>query len=68
MSSVSQTPVRVVSDYTHDVIFEQPRDGLIMQQFKTYEKVDGCVRVKTITRRYDKNGDYHDTTMTDVLD
>jgi len=39
---------RVVSDYVNDMIFEQPRDGLMKQTFISMEKMPtGLVKVTT---------------------
>ena len=40
---------RVISDYTNDMIFEQPREGLIAQEFTTFENIDNGVKKTVIT-------------------
>ena len=39
---------RVVSDYKHDMIFEQPRDGLVQQEFISYENVPAGMKRTTV--------------------
>ena len=41
---------RVVSDYQRDMIFEQPREGLLQQEFVSYEVKDGMLRKIKLTR------------------
>lgn len=58
---------RIVSDYENDMIFEQPRDGLLKQEFKSIEQdTDGNIRVVTITRTY-TSGDYQDVSKVEIL-
>lgn len=58
---------RVISDYKNDMIFEQPREGLVKQEFKSYEMLDsGGIKVTTINRIY-KLGDYYDTSTVEIL-
>ena len=42
---------RVVSDYKHDMIFEQPRDGLVQQEFIHMKMYPGMKRT-TVTRKF----------------
>jgi len=62
---------RVVSDYENDMIFEQPRENLIQQEFISYEltMAGDTVKLKKSTkvRKYHKNGDYSDTESVEVL-
>tara|TARA_B100000927_G_C16417040_1_gene449734 strand:+ start:787 stop:1023 length:237 start_codon:yes stop_codon:yes gene_type:complete len=51
---------RVLSQYENDLIFEQPRDNLLQQEFKSYEYTNHGVKVTTIVRKFTKDGDYHD--------
>lgn len=55
-----KTGTRVISDYRNDLIFEQPRDNLLQQEFKSYEYTTHGVKVTTIVRKFTKDGDYHD--------
>ena len=58
---------RVISDYEYDMIFEQPRENLLMQEFISYEQSEhGCKRT-TIKRKFDRAGGYNDTTTTEIL-
>jgi hypothetical protein len=59
---------RVISDYQNDLIFEQPRQGLIEQVLVTYENVDNGVKRTEITRKFTSNGDYNDVTSISILD
>jgi hypothetical protein len=58
---------RVISDYENDMIFEQPRDGLILQEFVSYENVENGVKRTVIERKFTSNGDYSDTTSISIL-
>lgn len=58
---------RVISDYTNDLIFEQPRENLLQQEFISYEYVEHGVKITTITRKFSKNGDYQDVTSTSII-
>jgi len=59
---------RVVSDYVNDMIFEQPRDGLMKQTFISMEKMPtGLVKVTTTERKFGIKGDYYDTSKIEVL-
>ena len=58
---------RVVSDYKNDMVFEQPRDGLIQQEFVSYEQCDAGMKRTTITRKFTKNGGYDDIEAITIL-
>lgn len=62
---------RVISDYTNDMIFEQPRENLIQQEFVSYEVTDAgginCLKRTTTTRKFDKLGGYNDSTSVVIL-
>lgn len=62
---------RIISDYPNDMIFEQPRENLIQQEFVSYELTDagGYIKIKKTTkiRKYDKNGDYNDSEHIEIL-
>ena len=59
---------RVVSDYKHDMIFEQPRKGLIAQELVSYENMDNGNVKKTVTRRaFTSIGGYDDTESVTIL-
>ena len=59
---------RVISDYANDLIFEQPRENLLQQEFKSYEYVPAGLKITTIVRKYQKNGkDYQDITKTEII-
>tara|TARA_B100001939_G_C16600468_1_gene470771 strand:- start:2 stop:241 length:240 start_codon:yes stop_codon:yes gene_type:complete len=58
---------RVVSDYTNDMIFEQPREGLIQQEFVSYEQVEAGLKRTTITRKFASNGQYDDVEAITIL-
>jgi len=57
---------RVISDYANDLIFEQPRDNLLQQEFKSYEYTIHGVKVTTTVRKYKKE-DYFDTTTVQFI-
>lgn len=58
---------RVISEYTPDMIFEQPRDNLFLQEFITYEQCEqGCKRT-TIKRKFDKVGGYSDISTVEIM-
>ena len=58
---------RVISDYANDMIFEQPREGLIAQEFTTFENIDNGVKKTVITRTFSTNGEYNDVTAISIL-
>tara|TARA_B100001057_G_scaffold188107_1_gene188924 strand:+ start:989 stop:1219 length:231 start_codon:yes stop_codon:yes gene_type:complete len=58
---------RVVSDYKNDMIFEQPRAGLVQQEFVSYENVDIGTKRTTITRKFTTNGGYDDIESITIL-
>ena len=62
------------SDYTkykNDMIFEQPRENLIQQEFISYEVAQAgeanVLKRITITRKYDKFGGYTDQSSSEIL-
>ena len=58
---------RVVSEYKNDMIFEQPREGLVQQEFVSYENVDIGTKRTTITRKFTNNGGYDDVESITIL-
>lgn len=59
---------RIVSDYKNDMIFEQPRKGLIRQELVTYENTDsGNIRKIVTTRTFTSIGGYDDTESVTIL-
>jgi len=70
-SATFNKSARVISDYTNDMIFEQPRENLIQQEFVSYEVVDAggvnCIKKTTITRKFDKAGGYGDSSQVQIL-
>jgi hypothetical protein len=63
----SSTGTRVVSDYKNDMIFEQPRDNLLQQEFTSFEYTDKGIKRSTTVRKYKKNGDYNDITSIEFI-
>jgi len=62
-----QKSARVVSDYANDMVFEQPRENLFLQEFISYEQCEhGCKRT-TIKRKFDKLGSYSDITTVEII-
>ena len=43
---------RIISDYQNDLIFEQPREGLMSQELVSYENVNNGVKRTTVTRTF----------------
>ena len=58
---------RVVSEYKNDMIFEQPREGLVQQEFVTYENVPAGMKRTTITRKFTTNGSCDDVEAITIL-
>ena len=58
---------RVVSDYKNDMIFEQPRDGLVQQEFVSYEHCPAGMKRTTVTRKFTNNGGYDDVEAITIL-
>ena len=46
---------------------ELPVEGLIQQELITYRIVRGRVHKTTVTRKYMRDNDYQDSTVTEVL-
>ena len=58
---------RVVSDYKNDMIFEQPREGLVQQEFVSYEHCEAGMKRTTVTRKFTTNGGYDDVEAITIL-
>lgn len=58
---------RVVSDYKNDMIFEQPREGLVQQEFISYEHCEAGMKRTTVTRKFTTNGGYDDVEAITIL-
>ena len=59
---------RIVSDYKNDLVFEQPRTGLIEQRLITIENLpSGMVKRTTTTRSFATNGEYNDVEAITIL-
>jgi|TARA_B100001094_G_scaffold54143_1_gene49669 hypothetical protein len=63
----SSKGTRVLSEYQNDLIFEQPRDNLLQQEFTSYEYTPQGVKVTKTVRKYRKNDDYFDTTSVQFI-
>jgi len=58
---------RIVSDYANDLIFEQPRENLLKQEFISYEYSPHGLKKTTIYRKFSKDGDYNDTSSVEII-
>ena len=59
---------RIVSDYKNDLVFEQPRSGLMEQKLITLENLaSGMVKRTTTTRSFTTNGEYNDVETITIL-
>jgi hypothetical protein len=59
---------RIISDYANDLIFEQPRDNLFLQEFISYEQCDaGSVKRTTVKRKFDGIGGYNDMSTVEII-
>jgi len=63
----SNKPTRIISDYQNDLIFDQPRENLLQQEFTSYEWSESGLKKKTVTRKFKPNGDYFDTSATEII-
>ena len=63
----TRSGTRVLSDYKNDLIYEQPRDNLLQQEFITYEYTPNGVNVTKTTRKFKKNNDYFDSTSVSFI-
>ena len=63
----TRSGTRVLSDYKNDLIFEQPRDNLLQQEFVTYEYTPNGVKVTKTVRKFKKNNDYFDSTTVSFI-
>jgi len=68
-SATYKKSARIISDYENDMIFEQPREGLLKQEFTSYEvQQNGNIKIITTTRKYHPVGNgYDDVTATEIL-
>ena len=58
---------RIISDYANDLIFEQPRENLLKQEFISYEYTQHGIKITTINRKFTKDGNYNDTSSVEIL-
>jgi hypothetical protein len=59
---------RIISDYKNDLVFEQPRAGLIEQKLISIENMpSGMVKRTTTTRSFTTNGEYNDVETITIL-
>jgi len=58
---------RIISDYENDLIFEQPRLGLMSQELVSYENIESGVKRTTVTRVFTVSGDYNDHSTITIL-
>jgi len=58
---------RVISDYANDLIFEQPRENLLKQEFTSYEYIVHGLKRTTINRKFTKDGSYNDTSTVEII-
>ena len=58
---------RIISDYANDLIFEQPRENLLKQEFVSYEYSPHGIKRTTINRKFTKDGNYNDTSSVEIL-
>jgi hypothetical protein len=58
---------RIISDYANDLIFEQPRENLLKQEFISYEYTSHGIKRTTINRKFTKDGNYNDTSSVEIL-
>ena len=58
---------RIISDYANDLIFEQPRENLLKQEFVSYEYTPHGIKRTTINRKFTKDGNYNDTSSVEIL-
>ena len=59
---------RIISDYKNDLVFEQPRSGLMEQKLITLENLaSGMVKRTTTTRSFTTNGEYNDVETIAIL-
>ena len=47
--------------------FDADIEGVVKQEFITYRKRDGMFVKETTSRRFSKNGDWHDTSSVEPL-
>lgn len=67
-SGTFKKSARIVSDYKNDLVFEQPRTGLIEQRLITLENLpSGMVKRTTTTRSFTSNGQYNDVEAITIL-
>ena len=56
------------TNYEPDTYMSGPEEGLLLQVRTTYRIKNGKVEKHSITRRYWKDGDYQDSTSSEILD
>ena len=63
----SNKGTRVLSKYENDLIFEQPRENLLKQEFTSYEYTVHGLKRTTINRKFTKDGSYNDTSTVEII-
>lgn len=58
---------RIISDYANDLIFEQPRENLLKQEFVSYEYSEHGLKKTTIYRKFNRDGGYHDSSSVEII-
>ena len=58
---------RIISEYVNDLIFEQPRENLLKQEFVSYEYTPHGIKRTIINRKFTKDGNYNDTSSVEIL-
>ena len=69
LSNFSQKTIYFTKNLSdkNDMIFEQPRDNLLQQEFTSFEYTDKGIKRSTTVRKYKKNGDYNDITSIEFI-
>jgi len=57
-----------IYDEEHNTHLDQWRQGLLRQEFHSYEQIDGHLRKHTVVRTYYSNGEYSDRTSIETID
>jgi len=68
-SATYKKSARILSDYENDMIFEQPREGLLKQEFTSYEvDQNGNIKIIKTQRKYHPVGSgYDDVSTAEIL-
>lgn len=64
---IEEILAHVENMWSHDLVFDQPDDTILRQEFVTYRKIDSKIVRETVIRIFYGLDDYQDSTETVVI-